>query len=80
MQEIELKFQIPEAALSAIEAELQALAGGPLTPQVLKAAYFDTPQRALAQARSALRVRQEDSDWVQTLKCGGSNKIGRAHV
>ena len=77
MQEIELKFQIPEAALAAVQAELAALDAGQHAPLPLKAAYFDTPDRALAAARMALRVRQEGDEWVQTLKAGGSNTMMR---
>lgn len=77
MQEIELKFQIPEQALSAVQAELAHLDAGHHAPLPLKAAYFDTPERALASARMALRVRQEGDEWVQTLKAGGSNTMMR---
>ena len=77
MQEIELKFQIPALALSAVQAELTALDGGQHAPLRLRAAYFDTPERALAQAHMALRVRQEGRRWVQTLKAGGSNTMMR---
>ena len=77
MQEIELKFQIPAQALGAVQAELTALDGGQHQPLRLRAAYFDTPDRALAHARMALRVRQEGRQWVQTLKAGGSNTMMR---
>ena len=77
MQEIELKFQIPALALSAVQAELTALDGGHHAPLRLRAAYFDTPERALAHAHMALRVRQEGRRWVQTLKAGGSNTMMR---
>lgn len=77
MQEIELKFQIPALALSAVQAELTALDGGHHAPLRLRAAYFDTPERALAHANMALRVRQEGRQWVQTLKAGGSNTMMR---
>jgi len=77
MQEIELKFQIPAHALEALRAEVSALSGGQAAPQKLQAAYFDTPDRKLARARAALRVRQEDDDWVQTLKAAGAHAMTR---
>jgi inorganic triphosphatase YgiF len=77
MQEIELKFQIPAASLAAVQAELAGLPGGNAPAQKLQAAYFDTADRKLAKARAALRVRQEDADWVQTLKAAGPNAMTR---
>ncbi|MEK6667391.1 MAG: CYTH domain-containing protein [Pseudomonadota bacterium] len=79
MQEIELKFQIPAEALQAVRAELARLAPDQALPPplTLQAAYFDTPDRRLAQARSALRVRREGDDWVQTLKAAGSHTMVR---
>lgn len=77
MQEIELKFQIPEGALEAARAEFTRLNAGQHTDLRLRASYFDTPDRRLAAARMALRVRQEGEDWVQTLKAGGSNTMMR---
>jgi len=77
MQEIELKFQIPEGALDAVRAEFARLNQGRSTDLRLRAAYFDTPDRRLAAARMALRVRQEGDEWVQTLKAGGSNTMMR---
>jgi triphosphatase len=77
MQEIELKFQIPESALAAIRAEMSRLNQGQDTDLRLRAAYFDTPDRLLGAARMALRVRQEGDEWVQTLKAGGSNTMMR---
>lgn len=77
MQEIELKFQIPADSLEALTASIRALPGGQAPAQKLQAAYFDTPDRKLARARAALRVRQEDEDWVQTLKAAGANAMTR---
>lgn len=77
MQEIELKFQIPEDALAAVRAELARINQGQNTDLRLRASYFDTPDRHLASARMALRVRQEGDEWVQTLKAGGSNTMMR---
>ena len=75
MHEIELKFQIPDSALTAVEAELKARADH--HRERLQAYYMDTPDRRLAQARMALRVRKEGRKWVQTLKAGGSNTMMR---
>jgi inorganic triphosphatase YgiF len=77
MQEIELKFQIPEGVLAAIQTELSRINLGADADLRLRAAYFDTPDRLLGAARMALRVRQEGDEWVQTLKAGGSNTMVR---
>lgn len=66
MNEIELKLQVPEARRAAVDA---ALAGrAPRRRMRLQAAYCDTPDRALARAGLALRVRREGRQWVQALK------------
>lgn len=66
MQEVELKFQVPPSARQAVEA---AVAGPQRARRTrLQAAYFDTPQGALAGAGLALRLRKEGRLWVQTLK------------
>ena len=57
MHEIELKFGLPASQLDALRAELARLGADIARPQILQAAYFDTPDRRLAQARAALRVR-----------------------
>ncbi|MGE5450848.1 MAG: CYTH domain-containing protein [Acidobacteriota bacterium] len=76
MQEIELKFQIPDSALETVLAAVRHLPD-PAPTQHLQAAYFDTADRKLARARAALRVRQEDDEWVQTLKASGANPMIR---
>jgi inorganic triphosphatase YgiF len=38
--------------------------------------YFDTPQLALASAKSALRLRQTPDGWLQTFKTVGQAKDG----
>ncbi|RZL00814.1 MAG: CYTH domain-containing protein [Rubrivivax sp.] len=75
MQEIELKFQIPAEALAALSAELEGWPGH--GRERLQAHYFDTPDRRLGQARSALRLRKEGERWVQTLKAVGANTMVR---
>ena len=75
MQEIELKFQIPADSLAALSAEIERLPG--YGRERLQAHYFDTPDRRLGQARSALRLRKEGECWVQTLKASGANTMIR---
>ena len=73
-QEIELKFQIPAARLVALR---RAVAAGSATLTALEAAYFDTSGGQLAAARIALRLRQEQGVWVQTLKAEGAGPMHR---
>ena len=74
MTEIELKFQIPAQRHAAV---LRAAATASAATSRLQAQYFDTPDRRLARAGVALRLRQEDGVWVQTLKGRGDNGIRR---
>ncbi len=80
MHEIELKFQVPAAQRAAVDRAVagRTVPGRMLQPRVrLQAAYFDTAQRALAQARLALRVRREGRRWVQTLKGATADGMAR---
>lgn len=74
MLETELKFLVPAQAVPAVTAEL--LAAGAQSTR-LRACYLDTPDRRLAAARAALRLRLEAGQWVQTLKAQGSTLIQR---
>jgi inorganic triphosphatase YgiF len=74
MEEIELKFQVPPAAQAAVR---RALATATAQTTRLQAQYFDTPGRHLAAAGLALRLRQEDRVWVQTLKGRGDGLMHR---
>lgn len=75
MHEIELKLGIPPAAKAAVK---EAVAGGPTSGRIhLVAIYYDTPDRRLAAAGMALRVRKEGRQWVQTLKAGGPHAMQR---
>ncbi|MES2101039.1 MAG: CHAD domain-containing protein [Pseudomonadota bacterium] len=76
MHEIELKLQVPAARRAAVDA---AVAGTAAAPRMrLQAAYHDTPERTLAAAGLALRLRREGRQWVQTLKGAGDDGLTRA--
>jgi inorganic triphosphatase YgiF len=66
--EIELKLAVARADVAALVRRL-ARYGEPATARV-ESVYFDTPDRRLAAAGCALRLRRAGDRWVQTLKCG----------
>lgn len=74
MVEIELKLQVPQDARTALDAWVGA-AGA--RRQRLQASYFDTPDRRLAAAGLALRIRKEGRRRVQTLKGPGADAMRR---
>jgi inorganic triphosphatase YgiF len=72
--ETELKFQIPPEQRDAVR---RALATSTARQVRLRAKYLDTPDRRLAAAGLALRLRQEDRRWLQTLKGRGDGLLER---
>jgi triphosphatase len=74
MLEIELKLQVPPSARRAVDAAVGI--GAPRRTHLL-AIYFDTPDRRLAAAGMALRLRKEGRRWVQTLKAAGPDIMHR---
>ena len=74
MTETELKFQVPAAQRSALH---RAVATAAATTTRLQAGYADTADRRLAAVGLALRMRQEDRRWVQTLKGRGDGLMQR---
>ena len=74
MVEVELKLQVPEGARRAVQAWVAASGA---RRAHLVASYFDTPERALAAARLALRIRKEGRRRVQTLKGPGPDAMQR---
>jgi triphosphatase len=74
MFETELKFQVPAAARERLH---RVLATATARSIPLRALYFDTPDRRLARAGLALRLRKEGEQWVQTLKGQGASTLNR---
>lgn len=74
MQEIELKFLIPQAGLKGLMRQAKVKSS-----QLIRMAahYYDTPEQDLAQAGIGLRIRQEGDVWVQTIKAGGDGIAAR---
>jgi len=74
MQEVELRLAVPPAARAGVS---QDLLRGKVTTEVLRARYFDTAERCLASAGISLRVREEGTRRVQTVKVGGADAMRR---
>lgn len=74
MHEVELKFRLDPAA---VDRWRRRLSQQDAHAERLRARYFDTPDRRLAGARMALRLRQEGPRWVQTLKGEGDGALRR---
>jgi inorganic triphosphatase YgiF len=72
--ETELKFQVPAEALPAIRTSMSTSTSRAVT---LRARYFDTPDRRLAAAGIALRLRLEGDRWVQAVKAPGVSAMVR---
>lgn len=75
-KEIELKFLVPAASRAALAAEM-ARGSATLERRTLAAMYLDTPDRRLARAGIAWRLRREGRRWIQALKAGGANALER---
>ena len=74
--EIELRFHVPAGARAAIVAEMARRAAS-LEHRKLSAIYLDTPDRRLARASIAWRLRREGRRWIQTLKSGAAGALER---
>ncbi|MGP5202838.1 CYTH and CHAD domain-containing protein [Psychrobacter aquimaris] len=74
MQEIELKFLVPESRLKGLMRQAR-VKSSEVTP--LAAHYYDTPDQQLAEAGIGLRIRKEGDAWVQTIKAGGDGIAAR---
>ena len=77
MHELELKFAIPSYQQSVLRKNIDTKTA---QQQRLSAYYFDTPNQDLAKQGIALRIRFEDSQWVQTLKTAGDGVAKRVEL
>jgi inorganic triphosphatase YgiF len=75
--ENELKLHIPNVSVAGLE---KMLLRGKINSLALRALYFDTDDRALANHKISLRLRQEDEQWVQTLKILTHSLTGRIEL
>ncbi|MFL6696832.1 MAG: CHAD domain-containing protein [Vitreoscilla sp.] len=71
MSETEIKLHVEAGRRGRL---LDALGHRRLRQSALSAIYFDTPDLLLSRHRFALRLRNEDGRWVQTLKGGKGGK------
>ena len=74
MSELELKFQVPPGGRPSL---LKAVGPRDLVRTQLNARYFDTADHLLGRHGMALRLRNEDGAWVQTLKAGTAHSLER---
>jgi len=77
MHELELKFAVPGYQQSVLRKNIDTKTA---QQQRLSAYYFDTPNQDLAKKGIALRIRFEDSQWVQTLKTAGDGVAKRVEL
>ena len=77
MSEQELKLHVPKHVGTSVLGDMKKLGA---TSTRLRALYFDTPDRALVQARMALRLRKEGRRWIQTLKMPGDHALARTEI
>ncbi|MBF8724559.1 CYTH domain-containing protein [Pseudomonas putida] len=77
-KETELKLRVSPETLAALREHpllKKRNKSGWQTRELLNQ-YFDTPERALAEARVALRLRRDGDTVIQTLKCRGTSVAG----
>jgi triphosphatase len=70
-QEIEIKLSVSEEHAPRLWEVLARHSHDKPVTSRLFSAYYDTPECALKAAGAALRLRQQDGHWIQTVKSGG---------
>lgn len=74
--EREIKLALPQDQVAAALRFFEARTGVAGHAIRLENLYFDTPELALARAKSALRLRRAPQGWLQTFKTVGQAKNG----
>ena len=73
--ELEYKLAVASPALLEqilFDAQITEVRQTPFRLLEMATVYYDTPDRDLQQRRWTLRLRQENTDWIATLKTPGS--------
>ena len=73
MRELELKFALP----LALQDSLARRGADHDRRERVWSCYYDTPDGALARARTAVRVRRHGERWLQTVKAEGDDRFER---
>jgi inorganic triphosphatase YgiF len=76
--ETELKLALPRDGLAKLKRlpQLKPFRRGRATTALLRATYFDTPERTLANAGITVRLRSHGGRLIQTVKTAGSRASG----
>jgi triphosphatase len=74
--EREIKLSLPTSQHDEIAQDFTKRTGQQGRTITLTNVYFDTPERSLAKAKSALRLRGMPDHWLQTYKTAGASTDG----
>ena len=74
--EREIKLSLPTSKHDEVAKDLTKRTGQNGYETHLTNVYFDTPDRALAKAKSAVRLRGTPDQWLQTYKTAGESADG----
>src|SRR5262245_53886457 len=77
-QEVELKLRIASADIPRLlnHPLFKEIAQGEFHSELLISVYYDTPQLDLKRQGITLRLRQQGSQWIQTVKAAGKVAAG----
>jgi triphosphatase len=76
--ESELKFRVPARSLSKIaKVRIAGTRGGARSQTQLLSTYFDTKKHKLRRRGLTLRIRQENGNYLQTVKAAGTTSFAR---